>query len=182
VSVKISTEPNDDGQHGIYFNRGACSSQAYAKKFENKPPSEVGQAAYEWLSRGLLEGVVGFIERASEKIYDLHGAIYEFQWPQALDALEQARVRGAKVKVVYDAIAGATHPKEKNVAAINAAKLKQVSIPKTKGTIMHNKFLVLSQKGKPVAVWTGSTNWTENGIFGHSNCGHVLEDETIAVT
>ena len=180
VSVKISTEPNNDGTHGVYFNRGACSSQAYAKKFKNKPPGEVGQAAYEWLSRGLFEGLVGFIERAKDENYELHGAIYEYQWPEALEALREARGRGAKVKVVYDAIPGDTHPKKKNVAAITKAKLKQVSIPKTKGTIMHNKFLVLSHKGKSVAVWTGSTNWTENGIFGHSNCAHVLEDATIA--
>jgi phosphatidylserine/phosphatidylglycerophosphate/cardiolipin synthase-like enzyme len=181
VSVNISTEPHNDGTHGVYFNRGACSSQAYAKKFKNRAPSEVGQAAYEWLSRGLLEGLIGFIERAKDDDYALHGAIYEFQWPEALDALRAAKGRGAKLKIVFDAIPGDTHPKEKNLAAIATAKLKQVSIPKTKGTIMHNKFLVLSRKDKPVAVWTGSTNWTENGIFGHSNCGHVIEDAPIAV-
>jgi phosphatidylserine/phosphatidylglycerophosphate/cardiolipin synthase-like enzyme len=180
VSVKISTEPHNDGTHGVYFNRGACSSQAYAKKFKNKAPNKVGQAAYDWLSRGLLEGLVSFIERAKDGDYALHGAIYEFQWPEVLDALHAAKSRGAKLKIVFDAIPGDTHPKEKNLAAIATAKLKQVSLPKTRGTIMHNKFLVLSRKDKPVAVWTGSTNWTENGIFGHSNCGHIIEDALIA--
>lgn len=42
--------------------------------------------------------------------------------------------------------------------------------------MMHNKFFVLTENNKPIAVWTGSTNLTENGIFGHSNCGHVVED------
>src|SRR5262249_30818647 len=32
----------------------------------------------------------------------------------------------------------------------------------------------------PIAVWTGSTNLTENGIFGHSNCGHIVEDKRVA--
>ena len=41
---------------------------------------------------------------------------------------------------------------------------------------MHNKFFVLTKDNKPIAVWTGSTNLTENGIFGHSNCAHVIED------
>ena len=45
---------------------------------------------------------------------------------------------------------------------------------------MHNKFVVLAKNGKPFAVWTGSTNLTENGIFGHSNCGHIIEDPVVA--
>jgi phosphatidylserine/phosphatidylglycerophosphate/cardiolipin synthase-like enzyme len=45
---------------------------------------------------------------------------------------------------------------------------------------MHNKFFVLLKKGKPIAVWTGSTNLTENGIFGHSNLGHIVEDKAVA--
>jgi phosphatidylserine/phosphatidylglycerophosphate/cardiolipin synthase-like enzyme len=39
---------------------------------------------------------------------------------------------------------------------------------------------VLSQNGQPKAVWTGSTNLSENGIFGHSNLGHIVEDATVA--
>jgi phosphatidylserine/phosphatidylglycerophosphate/cardiolipin synthase-like enzyme len=180
LTLKISTEPNNDGRHGVYFNRGACSSQAYARKFENKEPKEVGAAAYEWLSRGLLEGMLGFIARAEDASYALHGAIYEFQRPEALSALKAARKRKVKVKVVFDAIPGKSKPKKKNLDAIAAAKLIRESSGKTKGTIMHNKFLVLSHRDKPVAVWTGSMNWTENGIYGHSNCGHVVENADIA--
>jgi phosphatidylserine/phosphatidylglycerophosphate/cardiolipin synthase-like enzyme len=45
---------------------------------------------------------------------------------------------------------------------------------------MHNKFFVLTKNDKPIAVWTGSTNLTENGIFGHSNCGHLIESPDVA--
>ena len=45
---------------------------------------------------------------------------------------------------------------------------------------MHNKFVVLLKNGQPVSVWTGSTNQTENGIFGHSNVAHIVEDAAIA--
>ena len=45
---------------------------------------------------------------------------------------------------------------------------------------MHNKFFVLSKDGEPVAVWTGSTNISENGIFGHLNVGHSVEDTDVA--
>lgn len=45
---------------------------------------------------------------------------------------------------------------------------------------MHNKFFILSKGKKNIAVWTGSTNITINGIFGHSNLGHIVEDEAVA--
>ena len=46
------------------------------------------------------------------------------------------------------------------------------SAPRTRTTIAHNKFLVLLRDGRPLQVWTGSTNITEGGIFGHANVGH----------
>lgn len=46
--------------------------------------------------------------------------------------------------------------------------------------ISHNKFIVLLRDGKPVAVWTGSTNFTAGGIFGQSNVGHVVRDPEVA--
>ena len=39
---------------------------------------------------------------------------------------------------------------------------------------------MLIRKGKPVAVWTGSTNISAGGIFGHSNVGHAIWDEELA--
>jgi phosphatidylserine/phosphatidylglycerophosphate/cardiolipin synthase-like enzyme len=55
-----------------------------------------------------------------------------------------------------------------------------VTTPRTNGTLMHNKFLVLTKNGKPQAVLFGSTNLTENGLFGHANCTHVVEGKDIA--
>jgi phosphatidylserine/phosphatidylglycerophosphate/cardiolipin synthase-like enzyme len=45
---------------------------------------------------------------------------------------------------------------------------------------MHNKFIVLLDRNKPVAVWTGSTNFTKGGIFGHSNVGHAVRSRAVA--
>ena len=46
--------------------------------------------------------------------------------------------------------------------------------------IAHNKFVVLLEDGEPQQVWTGSTNVTDGGIFGHSNVGHVVREHTVA--
>jgi phosphatidylserine/phosphatidylglycerophosphate/cardiolipin synthase-like enzyme len=40
--------------------------------------------------------------------------------------------------------------------------------------------MVLLKNNKTVALWTGSTNITEKGIFGQCNTGHILRDSTIA--
>jgi len=179
VSVSATTE-NITGDHTIHFNRGAAASQEYARRFLNKPPSEVGQGAYDWLSRGLVEGIVAFIERARGKGFGLKGAFYEFQWPLVLDALHDAKARGASVEIVFDDIDNETGPQGDNEDAIKLAQIKAVCTPRSNGTLMHNKFLVLTEKNKPKALLFGSTNLTENGIYGHANCTHVVEDPAIA--
>src|SRR5260370_6408425 len=61
------------------------------------------------------------------------------------------------------------------------AKIKSICKPqKSRAGIRHNKFIVLIHREKAVAVWTGSTNISAGGIFGHSNVVHEVWDETIA--
>jgi hypothetical protein len=112
----------------------------------------------------LLEALLAFIGRATDSTFGLFGAIYEFQWPAVLHSLESAHRRGAHVEVIYDAIPGSTGPKVATEAAINSARIAALCHPRTVGSIMLNKFLVLTQDDQPGAVWTGSTNITENGI------------------
>jgi len=57
---------------------------------------------------------------------------------------------------------------------------KEMMIPRTITQISHNKFIVLLENDKPIQVWTGSTNFTDGGIFGQSNVGHVVRDEAVA--
>jgi hypothetical protein len=179
VSVTVTTE-NITDDHTIHFNRGAAASQEYARRFLNRPPNEVGQGAYDWLSRGLVEGIIAFIERAKGKGFGLKGAFYEFQWPLVLNALHDAKARGVAVEIVFDDIDNETGPHGDNEDAIKLAQIKAICKPRSNGTLMHNKFLVLTEKTKPKAVLFGSTNITENGIYGHANCTHVVENAAIA--
>jgi phosphatidylserine/phosphatidylglycerophosphate/cardiolipin synthase-like enzyme len=179
VPVRLTTESETGATHSVWFNRGAVSSQEYARRFLNQDPDQVaGGAAYTWLSRGLLEALLAFIGRAQDASFALFGAVYEFQWDAVLNALGAASARGADVSIVFDAIPGG--PITANQAAIARTGINALCTGRTNGKIMHNKFLVLTQHGQPIAVWTGSTNFTENGIFGHSNLGHLVEDGAIA--
>ena len=190
TTVDITTEAEVGGKHSAFFNRGSVASQEYARRFQNKPPEIAGPSAFAWLSRGLLEALVGFIEQAGAG-WAIHAAVYEFQWQPALAALKAAADRGAQVNVVFDDIGQGlgSGPSKKNRAAITAAGIGALCQGRTRGTIMHNKFFVLSRVVAgpdanatltPEAVWTGSTNLTENGLFGHANVGHIVSDPAVA--
>jgi phosphatidylserine/phosphatidylglycerophosphate/cardiolipin synthase-like enzyme len=65
---------------------------------------------------------------------------------------------------------------------VSNAVLADVCVERTKpkSVISHNKFIVKLRDGQPVAVWTGGTNFSKGGIFGHSNVAHVVEDAAVA--
>jgi phosphatidylserine/phosphatidylglycerophosphate/cardiolipin synthase-like enzyme len=175
VDVEITTETELGAVHSAFFNRGSVATQEYARRFQNQPPDVAGEGAYQWLSRGLLEAFVAFLGRAGAG-WEVHGAIYEFQWDEALEAVRQAHKRGAKVHVIFDDMGAGPE----NAAAISAQHIKSLCRGRVHGKLMHNKFFVLSRNGAPQAVWTGSTNLTKNGIFGHANVGHIVEDAAVA--
>lgn len=179
VSLSITTEDEQDGKHAIFFNRGAAASQEYARRFQNKRPDEVGPAAFNWLSRGLIESIRDFLELAKDETYSIAAALYEFNYPDVLEYLKEAKQRGAKVKVVYHAAEDET--KEHSEEAIDEANIKSICEERANTlNLQHNKFFVLLKNEKPVQVLTGSTNISLNGIFGHSNLTHIVRDTKVA--
>jgi phosphatidylserine/phosphatidylglycerophosphate/cardiolipin synthase-like enzyme len=189
TTVEITTEAEqghagDDGEasHDIYFNRGAAGSQAYARKFGKTKPDETKPDSDQmvWLSRGLFEALTGFIRRAAgedAKNYKIRAMLYEFRYLPVGQAFSAARKAGANVAIRYEA---QTY-KDENEAMIAKARIKSICKPqKSRAGIRHNKFIVLIHNDTPVAVWTGSTNISAGGVFGHSNVGHAIWDEGIA--
>jgi hypothetical protein len=187
TTVQISTEPEEGPEdqqpcHDVYFNRGVAGSQAYARKFGDTKPDETtpGSAQMKWLSRGLFEALTGFIAWAAgpdAAEYKLRAAFYEFHYLPVGLAVAQAAKAGADVAIRYEA----QDYKDVNEAMIAQAGIKSLCTPqKPRGGIRHNKFIVLIHDDQPVAVWTGSTNVSAGGIFGHSNVGHVVWDNDIA--
>jgi len=183
VAVEISTENEDAGTHAVWFNRGVAGSQAYARKFKNAAPDEVpNNEAFIWLSRGLEEAILTFIDQAKGNNCALRASVYEFQYQPVLKAFAAARDAGSDVKIVFDDRNNKSGPFEENQKAIEAAGIKALCIPRTANPsyISHNKFIVLLENGTPTQVWTGSTNFTEGGIYGHSNVGHQVRDREVA--
>jgi phosphatidylserine/phosphatidylglycerophosphate/cardiolipin synthase-like enzyme len=183
VEVRIATEKEDEGQHAVYFNRGVAGSQAYVRKFGDRRPADVpNRAAFQWLSRGLFRAMLDFIHKADGPDWGLRVAAYELQQGAVLKAFREAAASEADVKIIFDARVKANGPADANWAAIREAKIEDLVIPRTRSrsAISHNKFIVLIHNGEPVEVWTGSTNFTDGGIFGHSNCGHIVRNKDVA--
>lgn len=180
VSLRVQTESPEGGTHDIYFNRGATASQEYARRFCNRSPKEVGSPAYYWLSRGLCEAIISFIEQASGPGFELRICAYEFNFKPVLEALRAAKQRGAKVRIIYDR--RKDHPGEENDEAVKEVGIGSLCIKRTANAsaISHNKFIVLLKNGEPQSVLTGGTNFSESGIFGHSNAIHIVEESEVA--
>lgn len=188
ITITTEVESGADGdpttvRHDIYFNRGVAGSQAFVRRFPDVQPKEDDDPTsphMQWLSRNLFEALTGFIEIASgadAANYALRAALYEFRYEPVAEAFMRARDAGANVDIRYEA---RTY-RAANEAVIDALQLGDICTPlKNRSGIRHNKFIVLLNGGSPIAVWTGSTNISAGGIFGHSNVGHIVWDEAVA--
>ena len=203
VAVDVTTEAEEvdpalagaGPAHSIYFNRGVIGSQAYARKWKVAPNKLVGpehDEAMQWLSRGLDEAILKFIGQADSARFGLRAAVYEFDYEPVIAAFQKAQEQCGNVKIVYDARVAVSRQgvpdkdQQSRVAEVDRLLQKYgltaVATPRRTNPsyIAHNKFIVLLQDGEPVAVWTGSTNFTESGIYGQSNVGHMVRDEALA--
>lgn len=192
LTFEIRTEKELAQGHGVWFNRGAIASQAFAREFENRAPTDEEandpkNPETAWLSRGLLEACLAYID-GTPRGDGLRVAAYEFTYKPVLDALKRALDRGVDVRIVYHDTTGEKgEAKGANERAIQDSKLprkiggRQILFPRAKTKIPHNKFIVrLADGTQPAAVWTGSTNFTPSGFLGQTNVGHLVEDAATA--
>lgn len=188
VSIAIGTESPETGNHDIHFNRGVSASQEYARRFGTQRPDKaqdnvLEDPIYSWLSRGLYEALIGFINGCEPGKDALRIAAYEFAFRPFLAVIKAAIDRGVDVRISYDGREKkGGNPGKQNREAVTAAGLTAFCTERTrpKAAISHNKFIVKLTDGAPVAVWTGGTNFSRSGIFGHSNVAHVVEEPAIA--
>jgi phosphatidylserine/phosphatidylglycerophosphate/cardiolipin synthase-like enzyme len=192
VDVDVKTESEAQGTHRVFFNRGAIASQAFSREFDNRRPTpaeleNVDHPETKWLSRGLLEACLRFIDGVPDG-EALRVVAYEFTYKPVLDALRRALDRGVDVRIVYQDTSG--KGEQPNETAIVRSRIpakvgrRVVLFPRDPyGTgLPHNKFIVHLRDNKPIRVWTGSTNFTPSGFLGQTNVGHIVNDPAVAGT
>lgn len=179
--VEVTTESPEDGDQDVYFNRGTAASQEYVRRFGDRAPNKVpDDRAFEWLSRGLYEALTAYFTSCKPDKHSLLIAAYEFKYQPFIKLIKETIDHGVDVQIIYDAKKAV--PGDGNRELVEKYGLTNYCTERTAypSGISHNKFIVKLYNGKPISVWTGGTNFSEGGIFGHSNVAHVVEDLKIA--
>ncbi|TNB99745.1 phospholipase [Pseudomonas jessenii] len=193
LELSITSDDGHPANQSVIFNRAVAASQAFQRKFpdldaqisanKNLPIEAWPDAARLWLENGLLERLLGFIERAVDAQWGLDIAIYEYQLQAIIEAVNAAFARGVQVRVLYHA-----QPDDPDTT-LNETNLAKLPMANKRGRVTHNifhdKFIVLSRvdgagQRQPQAVLCGSTNFTANGVYRQANVVHTLDDVTIA--
>ncbi|MGY4306443.1 phosphatidylserine/phosphatidylglycerophosphate/cardiolipin synthase-like enzyme [Bradyrhizobium sp. USDA 4369] len=172
----------------VYFNRGITATQALTHAL-NDHPSVPALAPHILdpndpirirLMGQLQDGLTSLLKRADAGGGTIHAALYELNDP---DGLEKQLHQNPASRTV---ILGNEQGKDSDDAdAENRANLKAAGVTVIdrilgKGSIPHNKFMVLSENGKPAAVLSGSTNWTSTGLCTQTNNALVVESPELA--
>ncbi|MEN5044181.1 phospholipase D-like domain-containing protein [Pseudomonas koreensis] len=193
LELSITSDDGHPANQSVIFNRAVAASQAFQRKFpdldaqisanKNLPIEAWPDAARLWLENGLLERLLGFIERAVDAQWALDIAIYEYQLQAIVDAVNAAFARGVQVRVLYHA-----QPDDPDTT-LNETNLAKLPMANKRGRVTHNifhdKFIVLSRvdgagQRQPQAVLCGSTNFTANGVYRQANVVHTLDDVMVA--
>lgn len=189
-----------DSKHGdcsVYFNRGIISTQAVARSL---PKSKAGLPNTAILKKRILDpknplrirlvgdletGVLALLERAQKEGGECYCALYELS---DRDLIDHLTVLKKKVHIVLsnageDTEDGAGDGDSTNTdarKAMHKLKLDVTDRMLKKGYIGHNKFIVYVKKKKPLAVLSGSTNWTATGLCAQSNNAILIESSDLA--
>lgn len=194
----------DFGDVSAYFNNGILSTQNLRKQLMTQPgkaPSKAelkkhidkpGDKIREFLSGDVLTALKSMFARAEEEDGMLYLALYELSDPELIDLLTTHQKRLHLILCT----AGSTKPKKGSGAkpvwdVTNAAARKKLSaliksrlqnrMFNNSAHIGHNKFAVfVDRDGKPTAVWSGSTNWTQTGLCAQSNNTIIIESDAVA--
>jgi phosphatidylserine/phosphatidylglycerophosphate/cardiolipin synthase-like enzyme len=193
LSNKITLTPSRP-PFNVYFNRGITATQALSHELNDNPSIEAltphildpADPIRINLMGQLSEGVTSLLDRADKGGGIIHAALYELNDPNGLEKRLQANpksrtvILGNEQSVDPKTKATIEDADSKNRAALKAAGVAVIDRLLGKGDIPHNKFLVLSEKGAPTAVLSGSTNWTATGLCTQTNNALVIESADVA--
>ena len=190
------------GPFKAFFNRGFVMSQFVARflaenkltlaKFKDRIRDENDTTIRTFLSGDLRLALLDQLKKAKDEKGEVFAVLFELGDDELIAALAAL---GKKAHVV---LANGSVQKKKGETSAEARRrdeneearqtLKDAGIdvePKNRflspGALGHNKFLVRTdKKGKPVALWTGSTNWASTGLCTQVNNGLLAEDPGVA--
>jgi phosphatidylserine/phosphatidylglycerophosphate/cardiolipin synthase-like enzyme len=159
----FATQSTSSGTINVYFNRAVDTT------------INTGEQA-----QGNVNFQTKLLARINGAQHSIDMALYSFNdLTQIKDALINAKIRGVKIRFVYDS--------RTNQALVNDLIGAGIPIMKRNyqtSDIMHNKFFVFDYRDTASSnddwVWTGSTNVTQEQFFTDRNNVIEIQDRTLA--
>ncbi|MDE2402136.1 MAG: hypothetical protein KGL90_10765 [Burkholderiales bacterium] len=193
VSNEVEITPHLSDSLAAYFNRGIISTQHVSDALGADKPSKgklLKRVANEAdslradLAGDMIQALTGFVAEAQAG-GDLYCALYELGDDQLINALAGLKSR---LHVVLSnpkasdeqSQSGETDGNVTSRQTLKDAGAEVVDRMLPSNQIGHNKFAVLVQKKKPVAVLFGSTNWTATGLCTQTNNTIIWRDADLA--
>lgn len=204
IQTNVLTVSLRHGDVAVAFTNGILSTQNMRKLLDTpdgKAPSKPqvdshlekpGDAIREFLAGDVLPTLRMLFQRAQDIDGKIHLSLYELADPELIDLLLENE---ARLELILST-AGSTKPKKGSGVLVEwdttNAKSRE-TLAKVLGKrlhnrwfnnsahIGHNKFAVLtSTASEPLAVWTGSTNWTKTGLCAQTNNTVIINSPEVA--
>ncbi|KXK41427.1 MAG: peptidase S8/S53 subtilisin kexin sedolisin [Chlorobi bacterium OLB5] len=156
------TQSNSAGTINVYFNRSVDTTLNSGE-----------------IAQGNVNFQTKLLQRINNAQYSIDMALYSLNdLTQVRDALINAKVRGVKIRFVYD-----SRTNQALVDELVAAGIPMIKRPNSSG-LMHNKFFVFDYRYNSSHtncwVWTGSTNLTNQQLYSDANNVIEFQDRTMA--
>lgn len=205
IETNEITATTDFGAVSAAFNNGILSTQFLRKQLQTargKAPSlklvKARMATPSDPLRGYLAGDIlpllrTLFERAAAERGTVYLALYELSDPELIELLLQHQQR---LRLILSTAGNLEHKVKgqrqvewdttnadarKRLRKLMRSRL-QDRMFNNSSHIGHNKFAVLVVAKAPIAVWTGSTNWTSTGLCAQTNNCIVFESKRLAAT
>jgi phosphatidylserine/phosphatidylglycerophosphate/cardiolipin synthase-like enzyme len=161
-SLYFCTQSTSSGTVNVYFNNSVDTT------LNSGEPAQ-----------GYVNFQTKLLSRINAAQYSIDMALYSCDnLTQVRDALISAKVRGVKIRFVYD-----SRTNQSLVNDLIAAGIPIIKRPAT-SALMHNKFFVFDFRNNTNAancwVWTGSTNVTQQQFYNDLNNVIEVQDRTLA--
>jgi len=183
--VEIGAET--EGRASCYFNRGIVASQWLSRLLPDAKPGTAlakiiatpGNKTRNFLAGPIRDKLLPLLKEANSKKGHIYAALFELDDPELVPLI---KAFGKRAHIVLGNGSVKRKGQDENKAA--RAKIKRCDL-KNRMTapraLAHNKFLVLCDAGKkPLAVWTGSTNWTKTGLCTQANNALLVQNPSVA--
>lgn len=180
----------DCGDVQAYFNRGIVLSQFMGRIMKENGwvaadikmhAKMVNDKVRDFLGGELRLALLKMLNDAiADKGVVLYAALFELTDDEMQDKLVQL---GDRLNIVLANgavdVKGADENEDAR-AALKEAGVNVIDRMCAPGFLGHNKFVVVTKKGKPASVWTGSANWQPTGLCTQANNGILIANESLA--